>query len=65
MPVLYLTSAVSGMVTSCWYLLFVNSVAAGVKNFKSGEHSKALKMLDHALDIDPDNVEGLVARGAL
>ena len=46
-------------------LLAINSVAAGVKSFKAGEHSKAMKMLDHALDIDPDNVEGLVARGAL
>ena len=41
------------------------SVAAGVAAFKAGEGKKALKMLDHALSIDPQNVEGLVARGAL
>ncbi len=47
-------------------LLFLDSsVAAGVAAFKAGEGKKALKMLDHALSIDPQNVEGLVARGAL
>jgi len=40
-------------------------VAIGVKHFKAGEHDKAMKYLDHALEIDGDNVEGLVARGAL
>ncbi|XP_064382793.1 tetratricopeptide repeat protein 14-like isoform X5 [Halichondria panicea] len=43
----------------------LDSVAAGVAAFKAGEGKKALKMLDHALSIDPQNVEGLVARGAL
>ena len=33
--------------------------------FKKGEVREALKLLNHALDIDPTNVEGLVARGAL
>ncbi len=33
--------------------------------FKKGEGRKAMKMLDYALTIDPLNVEGLVARGAL
>jgi len=40
-------------------------VATGVRYFKAGEHSKAMKYFDHALDVDPENVEGLVARGAL
>lgn len=41
------------------------SVAIGVKHFKAGENSKAMKYFDHALEIDDSNVEGLVARGAL
>ena len=45
--------------------VIVNSVAIGVKHFKAGEHDKAMKYLNHALEIDADNVEGLVARGAL
>lgn len=40
-------------------------VAVGVKHFKEGDLDKALKLFHHALDIDPCNVEGLVARGAL
>ena len=36
-----------------------------MKHFKKGELDKAKKLLNHALDIDPNNVEGLVARGAL
>ncbi len=44
---------------------FVCSVAIGVKYFKAGENSKAMKYFDHALEIDDSNVEGLVARGAL
>lgn len=43
----------------------LNSVAIGVKHFKASEHDKAMKYLTHALEIDKDNVEGLVARGAL
>ncbi len=42
-----------------------NRVAVGVKHFKKGELEQAKKLLKHALDIDPSNVEGLVARGAL
>ena len=41
------------------------SVASGVKLFKSGELSDAMKYFNHALEIDGQNVEGLVARGAL
>jgi len=41
------------------------SVATGVKHFKAGEHERAMKYFDHALEIDGENVEGLVARGAL
>lgn len=40
-------------------------VAVGVKYFKKGELDQAKKVLTHALEIDPNNVEGLVARGAL
>jgi len=40
-------------------------VATGVRYFKAGEHSKVMKYFDNALDIDPKNVAGLVARGAL
>ncbi len=36
-----------------------------VKHFKEGDLDKALGLFHHALDIDPKNVEGLVARGAL
>ena len=43
----------------------MHSVATGVGHFKAGEHGKAMKYFDHALDIDSENVEGLVARGAL
>ena len=34
-------------------------------HFKSGKHTTARQYFDHALEIDPSNVEGLVARGAL
>ena len=37
----------------------------GVKHFKEGDLDRALKLINHALEIDPYNVEGLVARGAL
>lgn len=40
-------------------------MAIGVKHFKKGELDRAKKLFHHALDIDPNNVEGLVARGAL
>ncbi|KAJ9594478.1 hypothetical protein L9F63_014090, partial [Diploptera punctata] len=41
------------------------SVAEGIDHFKSGRHSEAFQCLNKALNIDPRNVEGLVARGAL
>ena len=40
-------------------------VARGVKHFKAGENSEAFQCLNAALRIDEENVEGLVARGAL
>lgn len=45
--------------------LSLTRVAVGVKRFKEGDLNKALSLFHHALDIDPSNVEGLVARGAL
>ena len=49
----------------CIPVCHICSVAVGVKHFKAGENSKAMKYFDHALEIDDSNVEGLVARGAL
>ena len=40
-------------------------MAVGVGHFKSGKHKEAREVLNHALNIDSSNVEGLVARGAL
>ena len=40
-------------------------VALGIKYFKSGNNLEAFQCLNKALTIDKDNVEGLVARGAL
>ena len=37
----------------------------GIKHFKAGETVEAFQCLNMALKMDPDNVEGLVARGAL
>lgn len=42
-----------------------SSVAEGIEHFKEGRHSEAFQCLNNALNIDPRNVEGLVARGAL
>lgn len=41
------------------------SVAEGIDHFKAGRHSEAFQCLNKALTVDPKNVEGLVARGAL
>jgi len=43
----------------------LKSVAEGIKYFKAGQESEAFQCLNKALHIDPINVEGLVARGAL
>ena len=52
---------------TCYMYVIIGllSVATGVKLFKSGELSGAMKYFNHALEIDGQNVEGLVARGAL
>ncbi|KAL1437844.1 hypothetical protein MTO96_048540 [Rhipicephalus appendiculatus] len=41
------------------------SLKDGVMHFKAGNHSEAFACLNKALQIDPENVEALVARGAL
>ena len=41
------------------------SVAAGVSCFKEGSIVEAMQHLNKALKLDPENVEALVARGAL
>ena len=38
-------------------------VHLGIKHFKSGNKIEAFQSLNQALNIDPKNVEGLVARG--
>lgn len=43
----------------------LKSVAEGIKFFKAGQETEAFQCLNKALHIDPLNVEGLVARGAL
>lgn len=40
-------------------------VAEGIKYFKQTKFTEAFQCLNSALNIDPENVEGLVARGAL
>uniref|UniRef100_A0A8C9V1N3 Tetratricopeptide repeat domain 14 n=1 Tax=Scleropages formosus TaxID=113540 RepID=A0A8C9V1N3_SCLFO len=40
-------------------------VKIGVDHFKSGRHVEAMNEYNKALEMDPDNVEALVARGAL
>lgn len=41
------------------------SVADGIEHFKSGRMTEAFQCLNKALSIDANNIEGLVARGAL
>ncbi|XP_049516540.1 serine/arginine repetitive matrix protein 2-like [Dermacentor silvarum] len=41
------------------------SLKDGVRHFKAGNHSEAFACLNKALQIDPKNVDALVARGAL
>jgi len=43
----------------------VASVADGVDHFKHGRTVEAMQCLNKALQVDSDNVEALVARGAL
>jgi len=43
----------------------VTSVADGVNHFKHGRLTEAMQMFNKALHIDGDNVDALVARGAL
>ena len=43
----------------------MTSVANGVDQFKHGRLTEAMQMFNKALQIDADNVEALVARGAL
>lgn len=40
-------------------------MADGIEHFKNGQQVEAFQCLNKALNIDPRNVEGLVARGAL
>ena len=44
--------------------IFVHRTASGVKHLKEERHKEAKKCFDQALDVDPENVEALVARGA-
>jgi len=49
----------------CHLYAFVPSVADGVDHFKHGRLTEAMQMFNKALQIDADNVDALVARGAL
>ncbi len=55
---------VQGDIDSMKYA-FGFSVAEGVSHFKAGKHTEAMQHLNKALQIDSENVEALVARGAL
>lgn len=46
-------------------LMLLFSVRAGVDHFKHGRHVEAMNEYNKALEIDTNNVEALVARGAL
>ena len=41
------------------------SLSEGVAHFKAGRHIEAMQYLNKALQIDEENVDALVARGAL
>ncbi|XP_078358249.1 uncharacterized protein LOC144643005 [Oculina patagonica] len=43
----------------------METTARGVEHFKAGNYDPAMKYFKHALQIDGENVEALVARGAL
>ncbi|XP_060739440.1 tetratricopeptide repeat protein 14 [Tachysurus vachellii] len=55
-------SAIRKKQSASWAL---KCVKAGVNHFKSGHHVEAMNEYNKALDIDTNNVEALVARGAL
>ncbi|XP_060797147.1 tetratricopeptide repeat protein 14 isoform X2 [Neoarius graeffei] len=55
-------SAIRKKQSASWAL---KCVKAGVNNFKSGHHVEAMNEYNKALEIDTNNVEALVARGAL
>ena len=46
-------------------MLTLTICVSGIKYFKAGNNVEAFQCLNQALNIDNDNVEGLVARGAL
>lgn len=60
---------VSNEVTFIFILIYplfcLFSVRAGVDHFKHGRHVEAMNEYNKALEIDTNNVEALVARGAL
>ncbi len=41
------------------------SVVRGVERFRAGRNLEAMQHLNRALEVDKDNIEALVARGAL
>lgn len=45
--------------------LFPSSVVKGVERLRNKQTTEAMQHFNKALDIDPENVEGLVGRGAL
>ncbi|KAK2152570.1 hypothetical protein LSH36_325g03036 [Paralvinella palmiformis] len=47
------------------YRYALKSVAEGINHFKQGKQVEAMQYLNKALQIDKENVEALVARGAL